>query len=108
VHRARLGELDLPAPGCSNLLGCFRILEFHEAPDGRLEVYRGDSWVFAVEFTEPLRAYSILAYGETDDPTSPQHTSQLDMFLRGEMKPVLFDWSGIEPGALRRYRPGGR
>jgi acyl-homoserine-lactone acylase len=105
VHRARLGPLDLPAPGCSNLLGCFRILESREGEDGRMETARGDGWIFAVEFTRPVRAYTILAYGQTDDPSSPHHTSQLDMFLRGEMKRALLGWDEIEASALRRYRP---
>jgi acyl-homoserine-lactone acylase len=105
VHRARLGEVDLPAPGCSNLAGCFRVLEFREADDGNLEVIRGDGWVLAVEFTEPPKAYSILAYGQTDDPASPHHAAQLAMFVEGRMKPVLFDADQVDRGAVIRYRP---
>ncbi len=105
VHRARLGDLDLPAPGCSNLAGCFRILEFREADDGLMEVSRGDGWIFAVEFTEPLRAYTILAYGQTNDSTSPHHTDQLAMFLEGRMKPVLFSAEAVDSAAVTRYRP---
>lgn len=106
VHRARLGAVDLPAPGCSNLAGCFRILEYREADDGLREVRRGDGWVFAVEFTDPLDARTILAYGQTNDPESPHHTDQLADFLDGVFKPALLDWTAIESAALRRYRPG--
>lgn len=106
IHRARLGDVDLPSPGCSNLAGCFRILEYRDADDGLLEVRRGDGWVFAVEFTDPPDARTILAYGQTNDPASPHHTDQLAMFLDGVFKPALFDWSAIEAAAVRRYRPG--
>lgn len=105
VHRARLGDVDLPSPGCSNLAGCFRILEYRDADDGLLEVQRGDGWVFAVEFTEPLDARTILAYGQTDDPDSPHHTDQLELFLNGVFKPALLDWAAIESAAIRRYHP---
>jgi acyl-homoserine-lactone acylase len=105
VHRARLGDLDLPAAGCSNLAGCYRILEFQEGEDGRMEVTRGDGWIFAVEFTDPLRAYSILAYGQTNDSTSPHHTDQLAMFLEGRMKRVLFGTDEVDDAAVIRYRP---
>ncbi len=107
VHRARLGDLDLPAPGCSNLTGCFRVLEYGEGSDGREVVRRGDGWIFAVEFTEPLEARTILAYGQTDDPASAHHTDQLAMFLDGRFKTALLAWPAIEAAALRRYHPGG-
>jgi acyl-homoserine-lactone acylase len=106
VHRARLGDVDLPAPGCSNLAGCFRILEYRTGDDDLLEVRRGDGWISAVEFTDPLQARSILAYGQTNDPTSPHHTDQLQRFLDGDFKRVVFDWAEIEAAAVRRYRPG--
>jgi acyl-homoserine-lactone acylase len=105
VHRARLGDVDLPAAGCSNLAGCFRVLEFREGEDGLLEVSRGDGWIFAVEFTEPLNAYTVLAYGQTNDPESPHHTDQLAMFLDGRMKRVLFDAAQVDSAAVIRYRP---
>ncbi|HEX8430131.1 MAG TPA: penicillin acylase family protein, partial [Longimicrobium sp.] len=71
VHRVRHGEVDVPVGGCSGLLGCFRVLNFRDEPDGTRTVVGGDGWVLAVEFTSPVRAYSVLAYGESADPASP-------------------------------------
>lgn len=59
-----------------------------------------------MEFTDPLDARTILAYGQTNDPESPHHTDQLADFLDGVFKPALLDWTAIESAALRRYRPG--
>ncbi len=107
AHRARLGELDLPVGGCSGSLGCFRVLWFDRAEDGKLRVVGGDGWVLAVEFgRDGPRAYSVLAYGESGKPDSPHHTDQAEMFVRGELKPVAFTEAEIAAQLVRSYRPG--
>ena len=62
--------------------------------------------MFAVEFGDTPRAYSILAYGQSSREDSPHHTDQLEMFARGEMKEVAFTEQEIERDLLRSYRPG--
>ena len=106
VHRFRVGDLDVPAGGCSGTLGCFRVVYYAEADDGLQVAYSGDGWVFAVEFGDTPRAYSILAYGQSSREDSPHHTDQLEMFARGEMKEVAFTEQEIERDLLRSYRPG--
>jgi acyl-homoserine-lactone acylase len=106
VHRIRVGDLDLPADGCSGELGCFRVFGFRPSADGKWVVARGDAWVLAVEFgRDGPRAYSVLAYGESDDPASPHRTDQAAMFARGELKRVAFTEREIARQLVRRYRP---
>jgi acyl-homoserine-lactone acylase len=106
VHRVRRGEVDVPVGGCGGALGCFRVLNFTSAPDGKRVVNGGDGWVLAVEFGEQPRAYSVLGYGQSPDPDSPFHANQAAMFASGEMKPVLWSEAEIEGATLHRYRPG--
>ena len=106
VHRYRLGDLDLPANGCSGTLGCFRVTYYDEADDGKQVTYSGDGWVLAVEFGEIPKAYSVLAYGQSSRPDSPHLTDQLEMFARGEMKRVAWTETEIERDLVRSYRPG--
>ena len=106
VHRLRLGDVDVPAAGCSGDIGCFRVFGFTSAPDGKWVGARGDEWVLAVEFgARGPRAYSVLEYGESDDPASPHHTDQAVMFARGELKHVAFTEREIASQLVRRYRP---
>ena len=85
IHRVRRGTVDVPVGGCSGALGCFRVLNFARDPaDGKLVASSGDGWVLAVEFGEVPRAYSVLAYGESQRPESPWHADQAGMFARGE------------------------
>ncbi len=106
VHRFRVGDMDVPAGGCSGTLGCFRVVYYAEADDGLQVAYSGDGWVFAVEFGDAPRAYSVLAYGQSSREDSPHHTDQLEMFARGDLKRVAFTEQEIERDLLRSYRPG--
>jgi len=106
VHRVIRGDVDEPVSGCSGTLGCFRTLSFEEQPDGRMAANRGDGWVLAVEFGDVPRAYSVLAYGESNQPDSPFFADQAAMFAHGRMKSVAFTREDVERGAIRRYRPG--
>lgn len=108
VHRVVRGDVDEPVSGCEGGLGCFRTLSFTTLPDGRRAVNRGDGWVFAVEFGDVPRAYTILAYGQSRLEESPHHDDQAAMFARDQMKPIVWSRSEIEGAAIRRYRPGGQ
>lgn len=106
VHRVRRGDVDVPVGGCGGALGCFRVLNFEEAPDGKRVVNGGDGWVIAVEFAETPRAYSVLAYGQSPDPTSPWHDDQAALFAANRMKPVRFTEEDIAADLVMRYHPG--
>jgi acyl-homoserine-lactone acylase len=98
--------VDAPVGGCSGTFGCYRVLNFTTADDGRRVVNGGDGWVIAVEFGPVPRAYSVLAYGQSPDPASPYHDDQALMFAENRMKPVHWTEAAIEAATVRRYRPG--
>ena len=106
VHRARHGRLDLPVSGCDGLLGCFRVIWFTDDADGRRRVRGGDGWISAVEFGPRPRAYTVLAYGQSNRPESPHHEDQLHDFVEQRMTPALWTDDEIEQDAVRRYTPG--
>jgi acyl-homoserine-lactone acylase len=106
VHRVRVGSVDVPVGGCNGDLGCFRVIWFRNEPDGKRAAAGGDGWILAVEFTDIPRAYSVLAYGESDRADSPFHDDQAAMFARGELKKVAFTPKDVDAQTIRRYRPG--
>lgn len=107
AHRVRVGDVDLPANGCAGGDGCFRVFWFEDAPDGKRVVSGGDGWVLAVEFLKDgPRAYSVLAYGDSNRPDSPHHTDQTAMFVNGQLKKVAFTEADIAAQLVEKYRPG--
>lgn len=106
VHRVRVGGFDEPVGGCSGAMGCFRVLNFRTEPDGTRAVTGGDGWVIGVEFTDTPRAFSVLAYGQSNLPGHPHNGDQGQLFARGEYKRVAFTEGDIEAQTIRRYRPG--
>ncbi|MEX2455690.1 MAG: penicillin acylase family protein, partial [Balneolaceae bacterium] len=108
VHRGVVGDVDVAIGGCTGLLGCYRVMWFTEHRDyeQKLEVRGGDGWVFAVEFGEEPRAYTILAYGQSTKEDSPHNSDQLTLFSNNEMTPVALTREEVEKQVIREYRPG--
>jgi acyl-homoserine-lactone acylase len=96
VMRLRYGNVDLPSNGGNGELGIFRVLWFDPAKDGRFQSSGGDSYIAAVEFSNPLRARVLLAYGNASQPGSPHVGDQLKLFVRKELRPVWRTRAEIE------------
>jgi acyl-homoserine-lactone acylase len=108
VNRVRRGKVDVPVGGCSNELGCFRILTYQRTDDGKYAASSGDGWILAVEFGDVPRAYSVLAYGESRRPESPYYADQAEMFAKGGHKTVAFTAKDVDAGAIIKFRPGAK
>ena len=88
VFRLRRGDADLPANRGPGALGIFRVVGYSEDEDGRFRAVVGDSFVAAVEFSNPLRPSVLIGYGNASQPGSPHLTDQLPLFSRKELRPV--------------------
>ena len=87
VYRLRYAGKDLPANGGPDTLGVFRVLNFDR--DG--ETYRprhGDTYVAAIEFSDPVQAKVLLSYGNASQPHSPHRGDQLELFANKELRPA--------------------
>ncbi|BAY97570.1 peptidase S45, penicillin amidase [Tolypothrix tenuis PCC 7101] len=88
VFRVRSGNLDLPANGGDGDQGIFRTLYFAPAKDERFQAVAGDSYVAAIEFSQPVKAMALLSYGNATQPGSPHITDQLPLFARKQLRPI--------------------
>jgi acyl-homoserine-lactone acylase len=57
-------------------------------PDGRSVSVGGDTYIAAVEFSQPVRARVLTTYGNASQPGSPHIDDQLPLFAGNEMRPV--------------------
>lgn len=66
----------------------------------------GNSFVCAVEFGKRISAKSLLAGGESGDPSSKHFNDQASMYAKGQFKDVLFYKEDVVKNAERTYHPG--
>ena len=68
----------------------------------------GNSFVAVVEFGPKLKAKSLLAGGESGDPSSPHFYDQAQRYVNIQFKDVAFYREDVERRASWQYRPGER
>ena len=68
--------------------------------------YRGNSFVAVVEFGDKVKAKSLLAGGQSNDPDSPHFDDQILPYINVEFKDVPYYREDVEARAVRTYRPG--
>lgn len=68
--------------------------------------YVGNSFVAVVEFGKTIKAKSVLAGGNSNNPQSPYFTNQAELYSNGQFKDVWFYRKDVEANAARKYQPG--
>jgi acyl-homoserine lactone acylase PvdQ len=66
----------------------------------------GNSFICAIEFGKRIKAKSLLAGGESGDPSSKHFTDQAEMYTKGQFKEVLFYKEDVLKHVEKKYRPG--
>ncbi|MFT3826320.1 MAG: penicillin acylase family protein [Chitinophagaceae bacterium] len=68
--------------------------------------YNGNSFICAIEFGTKVKAKSLLAGGESSDPSSPHFGDQAEMYTKGQFKDVLYYKEDVLKHATKTYHPG--
>ena len=106
VLRLRQGPVDLPLDGGPEVLRAASTWD--EAPDGRLVVKHGDSFVMWMAWDRQGRVHSrsIQPFGAaTTRPDSPHYADQAALFVAHRTKPVWFSPAALRGHVERVYRP---
>lgn len=110
VLRLRHGEgpsrIDLPLDGGNDTVRASTLWDAE--PDGRLKVRHGDSFIMFVTWDRQgrVRSESIQPFGAaTTRPASQHYNDQAPLFVRHQLKPVLFDPVALKASGARFYRP---
>lgn len=83
-----LNNVDLPGNGGPGSLGIFRVLTPGETHNGTATPVHGDGFTLAVEFSNPIRAKSLISYGECSQPNCPHHTDELSLVASKQWRDV--------------------
>lgn len=98
---------SLPVASTSSFWGCLAAFGSHKYP-GTKKMYGnvGNSFVAVVEFGKTIKAKSLLAGGESNNPSSPHFTDQAERYTKGDFKDVWFYKDDVVKHAERTYHPG--
>ncbi|MBE9190329.1 acylase [Gloeocapsopsis crepidinum LEGE 06123] len=88
VFQLQYGNQKLPGNGGFDALGVFRTVWFAPQKDGSFTSIGGDSYVAAIEFSNPIRAMTINSYGNSTQPHSQHNGDQLSLFAQKQLRPV--------------------
>ena len=66
----------------------------------------GNSFVAVVEFGDKVQAKTMLAGGQSGDPTSPHFSDQAQRYADGQFKDVSYYKEDVLKNAKRTYKPG--
>ena len=105
VFRLREDSLDLPGNGSSGAYGVFSVVDYQPDGNDRYRAAGGDSYEAVIEFSSPVRAMSLIAYGNASRAGSPHRTDQLRLFSRKAFKPVWRTRAEVEAHLERRETP---
>ncbi|MGM0632678.1 MAG: penicillin acylase family protein [Pseudomonadota bacterium] len=101
------GEPSVPVGMASSRWGA--LASFVPARDtgtDRLYGAAGNSFVAVVEFGDRVRARTLLAGGQSNDPDSPHFDDQVQMYVEPRFKEAAYYREDVERRAVRTYSPG--
>ncbi|HLJ45078.1 MAG TPA: acylase [Bryobacteraceae bacterium] len=86
VNRFKIAGVNLPGNGESGQLGVFRVINFWPVRGEHPVAAAGDSFVAAVEFSNPVQARVLIGYGNSSQPGSPHRTDQMSFLVKKELR----------------------
>jgi acyl-homoserine lactone acylase PvdQ len=73
---------------------------FGAMKDGKINCIGGSSFRMIVDLDpKGVHSWSILPYGESQNPTNPHYSDQMELFGRGQYKDTIFGLNRIKKEA---------
>ncbi|GAB4243284.1 MAG: acylase [Stanieria sp.] len=102
VFRLNDGNLDLPANGGPGDFGIFRVVNFLPIEDSKYyQAFDGDSFVAAIEFSQPVKAMALTSYGNATQPNSVPTEDQLKLFAQKQLRPIWRSRQAVEAHVVK-------
>jgi acyl-homoserine-lactone acylase len=86
VMRLQFAGLDLPGNGGFGPLGVFRVITYGANHGATRSQTAGETYIAAIEFSNPPHAKVLLSYGNSSQPGSPHQGDRLPLVARKELR----------------------
>ncbi|MGF1588547.1 MAG: acylase [Pleurocapsa sp.] len=101
VFRLNYGNVNLPANGGPGYLGIFRVVNFMPSSDSQhFQAFDGDSFVAAIEFSQPVKAMALTTYGNSTQSNSSS-SEQLKLFAQKQLRPIWRSRQEVEAHSVK-------
>jgi len=103
VSRFALDGLDVPGHGGFGNLGPFRVMTWSDVDKAGIRTpNHGETWVAMVEFSDPIKAYGLMSYGNARQKGTPHYNDQLKMLSDDTFRKLWLDRTEIEANTKER------
>jgi len=100
---------SLPVAGATTWAGTVNVFAGPKSAGNRCRYgVSGRANTAVIEFGPTVRARSVTPFGTSSDPASPHYADQMPLYAAGQLKPMWFGRSELEPHVERAYHPGMR
>jgi acyl-homoserine-lactone acylase len=96
VSRFHVGDTNLPGNGGFGNLGIFRVITWSPVKNGERTPLHGETYISVIEFSKPMKAMGLLAYGESSQPGSKHMGDQLALLSKEQLRPLWLTRAEVE------------
>ena len=87
VSRYQIDDTDIAGLGGFGNLGAFNVITWHDPDGDNIRTPRhGETWISMVEFSDPIKAYGLMTYGNSRQPGTAHYDDQVAMLADGEFR----------------------
>lgn len=109
VQVVKRGKKEYPTPGvgsgrATNPFTSLYMTTTGPYQNGKFYATGGSSWLMILSFDSPLKVFTIMPVGESEDPASPHFADQTEMFSRRELKPFPYTDEEVRKTAEKSYK----
>ncbi|NVK54823.1 MAG: penicillin acylase family protein [Alteromonadaceae bacterium] len=101
VSRFIIRDKNVAGHGGYGNLGAFNVITWWDPDgDGIREPRHGETWVSMVEFSSPIKAKGIMAYGNSRQVGSKHYSDQLELLANDEYRTLWLQRSEVEANTV--------
>ena len=101
ISRFRILDKDVAGHGGYGNLGAFNVITWVDPDeDGIREPYHGETWISMIEFSTPVKAKGLMAYGNSRQKGSEHYSDQLELLKNEQYRPFLLLRDEIEKNTV--------
>lgn len=103
VSRYIIGDTDIPGLGSFGNLGSFNVITWADPDNDNIRTpAHGETWISMVEFSEPIKAYGLMTYGNSRQPGTEHYDDQVQMLADGEFRTLWLTREEVEANTVDR------